>query len=512
MYDDKILKEVLKARERVYRAGKPTPFEKWPLDDRFTTFVKREDLSEIKAYKWRGAYNAASVYYESEKPDMLVAASAGNHAQGVAIAAQKLKIPAKIFMPTSTPKMKQNAVRRLGKDWVDIVLVGDDYNEASAAAMDYLENNPAKYIHPYDDLYTIAGQATIADEIVLSGQGPFDFAFVQIGGGGMAAGVSLWLKTHYPQIKIIGVEGVDQASMKASIAANKPVTLDFVDAFCDGTAVTRPGDLCFDICRETLDDIITVTNEEVCAAIEKMWSLKRAIPEPAGAMGVAGLIQYARNFPQALDNKKVISIVCGANMDFGKLAVISRRSSVGAHTRRYFRFEIDEDKGTLLELLERVRSRFDIREFQYGKSHLKKAYPVIAFEGEREKIDSIDTIFDELGCKFEDVTNDADIRYRIIHYEPSMMSLPLFFHVHFPERDGALSDFLRDVSHSTSICYFNYYHTGESIGRALMGFEFQSEEQKKQFLDLVDRSVVKVSLVNQGVQARLMGSGNEIRT
>lgn len=500
-----MIKEVLQARERVYRAGKPTPFEQWAISPDFTTFVKREDLSAIKAYKWRGAYNAAFVYHQDEKPDTLVAASAGNHAQGVAIAAQKLKIPAKIFMPTSTPQMKKKAVKALGGEWVDVVLTGDDYNQAADAAQAYLKDHPAKYIHPYDDIYTIAGQATIADEIVLSGEGPFDYAFVQIGGGGMASGVSLWLKTHYPDIKIIGVEGVDQASMKASIEAGQPVTLDKIDAFCDGTAVTKPGDLCFDICRKTLDEIITVSNEEVCAAIERMWELKRAIPEPAGAMGIAGLTQYAEKFPEKLKGKKVITIVCGANMDFGKLAVISRRSAVGAHTRRYFRFEITEDKGTLLNLLETLNGSFNIREFQYGKCDPEKAYPVIAFEGERDQINGLDALFTDMGYQFEDVTSQADIRYRVIHYEPSMMHLPLFFHVHFPERGGALSDFLREISGTASICYFNYYHTGEAIGRALMGFEFKTKDQQDQFLQLIERSVVKVRPVEDNVHQRMIG-------
>lgn len=503
MNNEQILKEVLQARERIYRAGDPTPLEELELDENFTAYVKREDLSAIKAYKWRGAYNAASVYFEQEKPDFLVTASAGNHAQGVAMAAKHLNIPTKIFMPVSTPQMKQIAVKKLGGDIVEVVLIGDDYNQAADAAKKYLEDHPARYIHPYDDLYTIAGQATIADEIVLAGKGPYDYAFVQIGGGGMAAGVSLWLKTHYPNMKVIGVEGVDQASMKASIDAGKLTTLDKVDTFCDGTAVTRPGDLCFDICRETLDDIITVTNEEVCAAIQKMWVLKRAIPEPSGAMGLAGLMQYSETHADDLKGKKAIAVICGANMDFGKLAMISSRSAVGSHTRRYFRFKIDENKGTLLDLLENLNGAFNVREFQYGKTDEHSAYPVIAFEGPRDAINTLHEKFAAQGHEFEEVTSQADIRYRVINYDPKLMKNPLFFHVHFPERGGALRDFLHRISGITSICYFNYAYTGEAIGRALMGFEFEHKDDQQKFLELTDLSLIDIKPIDKQAIKRI---------
>src|SRR5690606_15947974 len=285
---DQLFEEALRARTRVYQAGTPTPLQEIPNgDEPYRVFVKREDLGPINAYKWRGAYNAVSVHHEKTGCRTVVAASAGNHAQGVALAVRKLGLKAKIFMPLSAPMMKQESVRRHGGDHVEIILHGDSYNDSAAEAKKYVEKNNSVYIHPFDDLYTMAGQATIADEIMLSGQGPFDYAFVQIGGGGMAGAVASWLKLHNPDIKIIGVEGVDQASMKRSVEAGEPVTLDSVDTFCDGTAVTRPGDLAFEVCRKYIDGYITVTNEEVSAAIQRMWDLKRVIPEPSGAMGLA---------------------------------------------------------------------------------------------------------------------------------------------------------------------------------------------------------------------------------
>ena len=240
---EQLFEEALRARTRVYQAGSPTPLQEIAAKDTdCRIFVKREDLGPINAYKWRGAYNAVKVYHDQTGCQTVVAASAGNHAQGVALAARTLGLQAKIFMPLSTPMMKQRSVRKHGGEHVEIILHGDTYNESADAAKTYVEKHQYTYVHPFDDLYTMAGQATIADEVMLSGEGPFDFAFLQIGGGGMAGAVAAWLKLHNPNIKIIGVEGVDQASMKASVEAGHPITLSSVDTFCDGTAVTRPGD------------------------------------------------------------------------------------------------------------------------------------------------------------------------------------------------------------------------------------------------------------------------------
>lgn len=507
---EKLFEEILRARTRVYQIGQPTPLQKLPLlHEDYDVFIKREDLSPINAYKWRGAYNCTSLLKEQDQCDSVVAASAGNHAQGVALACKKLGIKAKIFMPLPTPKMKQTSVKKHGGDCVDIVLIGDTYNEAGDAAKAYAKEHNLTYVHPFDDVYTIAGQATIADEIILSGQGPFDYAFIQIGGGGMAAGVSSWLKLHNPDIKIIGVEGIDQASMKASLKAGKPVTLDKIDTFCDGTAVTRPGDLSFQICQKYIDDIITVTNEEVSAGIQKLWETIRVIPEPAGAMGIAALSKYAQNHKEALKGKKILTIICGANMDFEKLALISGQSAIGAHRRRYLRFHINEERGSLLGLLDSIFSDVSVSEFQYGKVHETKGYPVVAFEALPEEMEKFEQELQKAGILYEDVTGDPDIRYRIINYNPSLFSHPLLMHIHFPERQGALRDLLRKISDISNICYFNYVYSGEAIGRALMGFEFKEKEDQTEFLKIIKDSVVTARMVEDTVRDRAFAISDE---
>jgi len=502
---EQLFSEVLLARTRVYHVGQPTPLQKISIPELDAeVYVKREDLSPINAYKWRGAYNCTAALKEKCDAKTVVVASAGNHGQGVALAARMLGIQAKIFMPLPTPMMKQNAVKLHGEEHAEVILIGDNFDQASQAARDYCDKNKFSYVHPFDDIYTIAGQATIADELVLSGVGPFDYAFLQIGGGGMAAGVSAWLKTHHPSTKMIGVEGIGQASMLGSFKAGNPITLSEIDTFCDGTAVKRPGELTYTLCKELLDEIITITNEEASAAIQTMWDASRIIPEPSGAMGLAGLTQFALANPAKVRGKKLLAIVTGANMDFSKLALISSQSAVGAHRRRYLRPHLSEKKGGLLEMLEKHFSDVNVSEFQYGKTSETEGRPVIAFEATPEKID---VLFEDLRRKkveFEDVTGQADVRYRIIPYNASMFHLPLFYHIHFPERRGALRDFLRKVSVIANLCYFNYAYSGESIGRAIIGFEFASVSDQQRFPELVKDSLVTCRPVDEQVAARMM--------
>ncbi len=400
--------------------------------------------------------------------------------------------------------MKQNSVRRHGGDHVEIILHGDTYNESAEAARQYVEKHGHTYVHPFDDIYTMAGQATIGDEIMLSGQGPFDYAFVQIGGGGMAAAVAAWLKLHNPNIKVIGVEGVDQACMKTSVEAGKIVTLDNVDTFCDGTAVTRPGEIGFEICRKYIDAYITVTNEEVAASIQKMWDAKRVIPEPSGAMGLAGLIQYANTYPKEVQGKKLLCVLTGANMDFSKLSQISQRSAIGAQRRRYIRFHIGEKKGGMLALLDQHFKDLSVSEFLYGKIHETEAWPIIALESTPETMEHLDDRLKKAGVEFEDVTLDPDVRYRIINYNPALFKDPVLMHIHFPERKGALRDFMRKISGVANVCYFNYAYTGESIGRAIMAFEFEDAGNKEQFYQVIGDSAVTCRPVDDPAAKRIL--------
>ena len=501
--------EVPKARDEIYRVGEPTPLEQIRLNgEDYDVFIKREDLGPINAYKWRGGYNAVLNHHKNGGSDIIVAASAGNHAQGVALAARTLGLQAKIFMPLAAPMMKQKAVQRHGGDNAELILIGDTYNEAGEAAKAYVEETGYTYIHPFDDLYTMAGQAMIADEIINDSKdnntGPFDYAFLQIGGGGMAGAVSAWLKKHWPGIKIIGVEGTQQASMKASIEAGEPVTLDNVDTFCDGTAVMRPGNLTFEICRQSIDEFMTVTNEEVSAAIQQLWDAKRIIPEPSGAMGIAGLNKYAEKRGAELKGRKILTIICGANMDFSKLSLVAGKSAIGGHRRRYYRIELPECEGSLLKLLEAYFKDLNVSEFMYGKTHESRAWQTIAVDAKTEEFEALEARLAKAGIDFADISLDEDIRYKIINYNPSMFKDPIFMNIRFPERKAALRDLLRAISPIANICYFNYAYSGEAIGRALMGFEFSSPQNKAKFMDVIQNSLVTAREINDQTVKRIL--------
>ncbi|WP_269543153.1 pyridoxal-phosphate dependent enzyme [Cerasicoccus fimbriatus] len=475
----RLRQEILFARQRVYRAGSPTPLEQLPLPGfDGEIWVKREDVSPIKAYKWRGAFNRMAIMTPEESAAGVVTASAGNHAQGVALAAGKLGVRADIFMPGTTPAVKQNAVKRLGGDMVKIHLVGDAYDEAVQAAQDFASQSKATIIHAYDDLHVMAGQGSLADEVVMSGQGPFDVAFLQIGGGGMAAGVGCWLRMFWPDIKLIGVEGVDQASMKAAIAADKPVRLDNIDIFCDGSAVRQAGDLPFEVCRELLDDIVTVTNQEVSEAIRVMWDGLRAIPEPAGALGLAGALQCKAS----LAGKRVLTVLCGANLDFSKLALIADNTGSATAPRHFLRINIPEVPGTMLKLLDEVLAGVSIHDFLYGKTDSREAWPIFGINCDATQFDAIKQRLGNGGYQWETAAGE-DIEFRAIPCHKALLSHPLFLKLEFYERPGALHDFLSDtIRGRANFCYFNYRYTGERIGRALIGLEFTDEAQRADFL------------------------------
>ncbi len=471
------------ARKRVYAAAGQTPLHRIELPVAAQVWLKREDLSPINAYKWRGAYNCMAQLTPEQRHRGVVCASAGNHAQGVALAAQRLGVPAAVFMPTSTPRMKHQAVQRLGGDVVDVHLVGDTFDAAKDAALALCDEQARTFVHPYDDLQTMGGQGTLADEIVMSGEGPFDVAYLQIGGGGMAAAVACWLKAYYPGICIVGVEGVEQASMAAAVAAGHPVTLDYVDVFCDGTAVKRAGEHTYPLCRDLIDTFVQVSNEEVCAAIELLWQAERCIAEPSGAMGIAGLMKQA----DQCEGQRVLTILCGANMDFERLAWVARHAGIGAARRRYFRLELAEQPGGLLHVLDEVLGGINIIDMQYGKLDEARGWPVIGFEASPPELALFEQRMQAHHIAHEEVTSEADVDFRIINYEPALFHNPYLVTLEFPERPGALRDFLLALRDATgNICYFNYLSTGEHVGRALIGFEFDDAERRAAFIRKLD--------------------------
>lgn len=495
--------EILFARRRIYEVGQATPLESIELDD-LSIFVKREDLSPIHAYKWRGAYNCMAQLSSDQLSNGVVTASAGNHAQGVALAAKKLGTQAIIFMPLATPRMKQVAVKQHGGSHVEIRLTGDTYDAASAAAHDYGKAHRLTYIHAYDDLAVMAGQGTLADEIVMSGRGPFDVAFLQVGGGGMAAATATWLKMNFPDIYIIGVEGVEQASMAAAIKAGHPVPLDKVDIFCDGTAVREVGKLTHQICAKVVDEWMTVSNDEVSAAIQFLWEQLRGIPEPSGAMGMAGILKRR----DSLKGKRVLSVLCGANMDFEQLASVSRRSAVGASRRRFLEIEIKETPGAMYGLLKALPDTVNIVDFQYGKTNAVAATPVIGFDLSPMQFDVLKKSLRNGDFKFTEVTSETDVTFRLIHYESKLLRMPYFITLEFHERSGSLADFLRAVSPHANLCYFNYVYSGERVGRALLGFEFDTPEQHSQFtgvLESAKRAYRTYERVSETTSQRILG-------
>jgi threonine dehydratase len=479
--DRQLRQEILLARERVYRFGKATPLEQLILPGPGPEiWIKREDLSPIKAYKWRGACNRMAVLSPAEAMRGVVTASAGNHAQGVALAARTLGIKARIYMPRSTPKVKQGAVSLHGGEFVEIHLAGDSYDDAVSAARADEAASGAVYVHAYDDLKVMAGQGTLADEVVLSGHGPFDAAYLQIGGGGMAAGVSNWLKTYWPEIGIVGVEGVGQASMKAALEAGGPVALENVDLFCDGTAVRKAGDLPFEICRKTLDRIETVTNAEVCHAIRVLWEGLRCVSEPSGAMGLAGVLKNR----DSLVGKRILVVLCGANIDFLQLGLIAQSLGAGARASRTLRVRIPERAGTMLELLDTCFEGLDIADFQYGKSDDDEAWPAFTINADDAAVlDALPEKLNACGFAWEDLTGAIDIAFRAIPLRGDLLKYPAFLRLDFYERPGALHDFLdKRIRGNASLCYFNYRQSGERIGRALIGLDFPSPFERDALL------------------------------
>lgn len=483
-FERRLRQEILLARERVYKFGSPTPMERLELREPGPEiWIKREDMSAVKSYKWRGACNRMSVLDMSERQRGVVTASAGNHAQGVALAAKSLEITARIYMPRSTPKVKRSAVMKHGGRFVEIRLSGESYDEAVQAAREDERESGAVYVHAYDDLLVMAGQGTLADEVVMSGHGPFDAAYLQIGGGGMAAGVGAWLKSYWPDINLVGVEGVGQASMKAALAAGKPVQLDKVDLFCDGTAVRQAGELPYQICAHLISRIETVSNDEVSYAIRLMWEELRCISEPSGAMGLAAVLKNREKWI----GKRVLVVLCGANIDFLQLGLVAQSLGASSQFSKTLTVSIPEKAGTMLDLLNSCFYELDIIDFQYGKTAPDEAWPIFTLTAaDPKQLDEVTDKLNKKGLNWRELGDAEDVRFRAIPLRGDLLSYPAFLRLDFYERSGALHDFLEQrVQGNANLCYFNYRHTGERIGRALIGLDFATSLERDALLKAI---------------------------
>lgn len=486
-----IYQEIQKATQRVYAAGDVTPLQILPLKDiEAEVWVKREDLGPIKAYKWRGAFNAMAALSEEERSRGIVAASAGNHAQGIALGARSLGCNAIIFMPRNTPEVKQSEVMRHGGKQVEIRLIGDTYDDAGIAAASYCKEVGAVYVHPYDAAPTMGGQGTVAVELVNQTEVPFDRVYVAVGGGGLVSSVAVWLKEHWKNVEIIAVEGEDQASMKAAVEAGKPVKLDYVDIFCDGTAVRKVGDHTFSLCQQLVDEFVTVSNTEVCNAMRKLWETNRTIPEPSGAMGLAAIYKDQRE-GKIKPGQKILTIICGANMDFSKLASIAKQAGIGSRKRRYLRVPIPEGKGTLLNFLRSIPPHVSIIDLQYGRLDNPNQYPVVGLLGTEEDYAAMEQDLKNRDINAVDASTEEMVSYRIINYNPSILENPVFVNIEFSERAGAFLEFMDGVKDIASLCYFNYSYSGEGVGRSMVGIEFSSIIDKETGLQKIEAMVGK---------------------
>ncbi len=446
-------------------------------------YLKREDLQPVFSFKLRGAYNKISQLSATQRAGGIIAASAGNHAQGVALAAQRFSIQATIVMPKTTPRIKVESVRAWG---ANIVLHGNTYDEACKHAYEIAEKEQIIFIHPYDDPDVIAGQGTVAKEILAQAAGPIDAIFVPVGGGGLIAGVSSYIKAVRPEIKIIGVEPEDAACLAAALKADERVVLDQVGIFADGVAVSQIGEEPFRIARECVDDVVLVNTDEICAAIKDIFDDTRSIAEPAGALSVAGVKRYLETHPQ--QDKQFVVIDSGANMNFDRLRHVSERAEIGERREALIAVTIPEQPGSFRQFCSVIGLR-GITEFNYRYSDSQQAHVFVGVQthsSEHEKADLIKALEDKAYPVLDMTDNEMaklHIRY-MVGGRVSGVENERLCRFEFPERPGALLRFLNHVGQQWNISLFHYRNHGSAYGRVLVGIQVPQDEmpQFDQFL------------------------------
>ena len=483
------LKRILTAR--VYDVARETELEPARhLSRRLgnQVLLKREDNQPVFSFKLRGAYNKMAHLSPEQRARGVICASAGNHAQGVALGSQRLGCRAVIVMPVTTPQVKVDAVRHLGGE---VVLHGDSYNDAYDHALKVAEAEGLTFVHPFDDPDVIAGQGTIGMEILRQHEGPIDAVFVAIGGGGLISGVAAYIKAVRPEIRIIGVQTVDSDAMLQSVRAGQRVRLNDVGLFADGTAVKFVGEETFRVARELVDEFIVVDTDAVCAAMKDVFQDTRSILEPSGALAVAAVKQYVAR--EGCADRTFVAITCGANMNFDRLRFVAERAEVGEEREALFAVTIPEERGSFRRFLEVIGSlpggQRNVTEFNYRISDAAQAHVFIglttAARGESPRIAAH---FERHDLKTVDLTHDELAKEHVRHMVGGRSSLAQherLLRFVFPERPGALLKFLSLMRPSWNISLFHYRNQGADYGRILVGIQVPAADDAAfgEFLD-----------------------------
>ena len=473
---------------KVYDVAVETPLEYAPqLSQRIGNIVllKREDTQSVFSFKLRGAYNKMAHLPKAVLARGVIAASAGNHAQGVALSAKRLGCKAVIVMPTTTPGVKTDAVRALG---AEVVLHGDSFSDAYGHALTLEKKQQLTFVHPFDDPDVIAGQGTIGMEILRQHAEPIEAIFVAIGGGGLISGIAAYVKQIRPEIKVIGVQTIDSDAMVRSVRAGRRITLTDVGLFSDGTAVKQVGVETFRLTRELVDDYILVDTDAICAAIKDVFQDTRSVLEPAGALALAGAKQYAAE--HKLKGKTLVAIACGANMNFDRLRFVAERAEVGEAREAIFAVTLPEQRGSFRAFCELVGHR-NVTEFNYRISDATSAYVFVGIQvsslGEPNKIANN---FRKHGFDTLDLTHDEMAKTHLRHMVGGRSNLAgneLLYRFEFPERPGALMRFLNSMKPEWNISLFHYRNQGADYGQILIGIQVPPGSKKafKAFLEEV---------------------------
>ena len=473
---------------KVYDVAVETPLEYAPqLSQRIgnTVLLKREDTQSVFSFKLRGAYNKMAHLPKTALARGVIAASAGNHAQGVALSAKRLGCRAVIVMPTTTPGVKTDAVRALG---AEVVLYGDSFSDAYGHALTLEKKQQLTFVHPFDDPDVIAGQGTIGMEILRQHAEPIEAIFVAIGGGGLISGIAAYVKQIRPEIKVIGVQTIDSDAMVRSVRAGRRITLTDVGLFSDGTAVKQVGVETFRLTRTLVDDYVLVDTDAICAAIKDVFQDTRSVLEPAGALALAGAKQYAAE--HKLKGKTLVAIACGANMNFDRLRFVAERAEVGEAREAIFAVTLPEQRGSFRAFCELVGHR-NVTEFNYRISDATSAYVFVGIQvsslGEPNKIANN---FRKHGFDTLDLTHDEMAKTHLRHMVGGRSNLAgneLLYRFEFPERPGALMRFLNSMKPEWNISLFHYRNQGADYGQILIGIQVPPGSKKafKAFLEEV---------------------------